>query len=230
MAFQAVHGCSGRKMLTIPVYGKERHRQTGHSRASMADARRARPVSGEIMTGRAAVSGHAVSADALDVIDADYEVLPPAARPASAARTAARVGAMPSVGGMDMLRKPETAPARTRATRGGPLFWIAGVGVALAAFWVSGGDSLVRRMPLFAAGGQGGVAFSLSGISSRVDISSMARPPMTARALRRCRRWKSGSPAMTAASPAIRWGQPGVRSRRAKDLPFRAGSRCLRTG
>lgn len=139
----------------------------------MADARRARPVSGEIMTGGAAVSGHAVSADALDVIDADYEVLPPAARPASAAQTAARVGVTPSVGGMDMLRKPETAPARPQATRGGPLFWIAGVGVALAAFWVSGGDSLVRRMPLFAAGGQGGVAFSLSGISSRVDISGL---------------------------------------------------------
>lgn len=139
----------------------------------MADARRARPVSGEIMTGRAAVSGHAVSADAPDVIDADYEVLPSIAQPAPAARTAPRIGATPSVGGMDMLRKPETAPARTRATRGGPLFWIAGVGVALAAFWVSGGDSLVRRMPLFAAGGQGGVAFSLSGISSRVDISGM---------------------------------------------------------
>lgn len=143
----------------------------------MADARKARPVSGEIMTvvAEAAAVGHAGLAGTPDIIDADYEVLSAAARPGPAVQPVPRVVAMPPAGGMDMLRKPEGAHPRSRATRGGPAFWIAGVGVAAAAFWVSGGDSLVRRMPLFATGGQGEVAFTLSGINSRVDVSG-AKP------------------------------------------------------
>ncbi|MER8868953.1 hypothetical protein NKI04_03240 [Mesorhizobium sp. M0814] len=51
---------------------------------------------------------------------------------------------MPSIEGMDMLRKPETAVERPLWVHGGPIFWIVGVGAAFAAFWISGGHALVR--------------------------------------------------------------------------------------
>ncbi len=141
----------------------------------MADAHTARPVSGEIMAGMAGeAAGAAPTVDAVhDVIDADYEVLPRDNAPPPAARPPLQgtAAGLPPLGGMDMLRKPEEAPARAPASRGGPVFWVAGLGAVLAAFWISGGDALVRQAPLFAAGGEGPAAFTLSGVSSRVDAS-----------------------------------------------------------
>lgn len=142
----------------------------------MADARKARPVSGEIMAGRAAAASAPVAPVAAgDVVDADYEVLPPAAPPAPAVKPQALAAATPSVEGMGMLRRPGGARPRQRASRGGPMFWIGGVGVALAAFWVSGGDVLVRGLPLFSGSVEAAGAFTLSGVSSRVDVSG-AKP------------------------------------------------------
>ncbi|MGB3538374.1 MAG: hypothetical protein WBA42_09455 [Mesorhizobium sp.] len=148
----------------------------------MADARTARPVSGEIMTGPAigASSGETAAARAFrsishDIVEADYEVVSQPAGRARAAQPAQAVAPTPSVEGMDMLRKPDGAPLRAEASRGSPIFWIAGIGAALAAFWVSGGDALVRQMPFFAAVQPGGAAFSISGVTSRVDVSS-AKP------------------------------------------------------
>lgn len=142
----------------------------------MADERKARPVSGEIMAGAAtgAEHRHAAPGPAGEIVDADYEVLPrfrgrtepvlPAVRPP---------GAMPapSLEGMDMLRKPETGPAVLPPSRGGPLFWIAGLCAALAAFWISGGHALVRQAPFFAVAQETGAALTISGVTSRVDAS-----------------------------------------------------------
>jgi hypothetical protein len=143
----------------------------------MADERTARPVSGEIMTGPAlGAAERPARGPAGDIVEAEYKVLPAFAcdaervKPASARISpSAPPNPVPSLEGMGMLRKPGI-PASRPASRGGPIFWIAGVGAALAAFWVSGGHALVRQAPLFAAG-QAGVALSISGVTSRIDAT-----------------------------------------------------------
>ncbi|AZO27668.1 hypothetical protein [Mesorhizobium sp. M1B.F.Ca.ET.045.04.1.1] len=139
----------------------------------MAEDRTARPVSGEIMTGTAANAApeRAVLDVPPDIVDADYVVLPRfAARPGPIAAPPP-TPSTPSIEGMGMLRKPEAAPARP-ASRGGPVFWTAGVGAALVAFWVSGGHALVRQSPFWAAA-QPASALSISGVTSRIDASGL---------------------------------------------------------
>ena len=70
-----------------------------------------------------------------------------------------------------MLRKPEAATVRAPASRGGPIFWIAGIGAALAAFWVSGGHALVRQTPFWTVEQPEGAVLSIAGVTSRVDAS-----------------------------------------------------------
>jgi hypothetical protein len=137
----------------------------------MADNRTARPVSGEIMTGTATIAAPGRSPfDAADIVDADYVVLPrSAARPEPAAPPP-QIPSTPSIGGMGMLRRPEAAPARS--SRGGPMFWIAGVGMALASFWVSGGHALVRQSPFWASSAPAS-ALTISGVTSRIDASGL---------------------------------------------------------
>ena len=137
----------------------------------MAEHRTARPVSGEIMTGLGTSVAPDLRPAAIDIVEADYEVLPRAVSTADAMQPPARSTATPSIEGMEMLRKPDTATARSPASRGGPIFWIAGVGAALAAFWVSGGHALVRQTPFFAAEQPAGAALTISGVTSRVDAS-----------------------------------------------------------
>lgn len=138
----------------------------------MAEDRTARPVFGEIMTDPAAILApeRIMRGSAPDVVDADYEILPRPGSRMDVAPPLPRVIATPSIEGMDMLRKPETAADRPPASRGGPIFWIAGVGAAVAAFWISGGHALVRHVPFLAAQ-DSGRALSISGVTSRVDAS-----------------------------------------------------------
>jgi hypothetical protein len=124
-------------------------------------------MAAEVLSGRAGLAtGH-------DIVEADYEVLSHPARATTAVRQAPRIMPTPSVEGMDMLRKPDVMPGRAPASHGGPIFWIAGLGSVLAAFWISGGDALVRQMPFYPEVGQGAVAFTLSGVTSRVDVSGI---------------------------------------------------------
>ncbi|TKB32413.1 MAG: hypothetical protein E5V67_22010 [Mesorhizobium sp.] len=117
----------------------------------MAEDRTARSVSGEIMTGTATKAAPERVILDTDVVDADYVVLP---------RFAAR-------------SEPIAAPLPARpASRGGPIFWAAGVGAALVAFWVSGGHALVRQSPFWAAA-QPASALSISGVTSRIDASGL---------------------------------------------------------
>jgi hypothetical protein len=134
----------------------------------MAEQRTARPVSGEIMTGTPVAPES--RPEALDIVDADYEVLPRLVPRMEAVSSLTPGTAMPSITGMDMLRKPETTAVRP-VSRGGPIFWIAGVSAALAAFWISGGHALVRQTPFFAAEQTAGAALSIAGLTSRVDTS-----------------------------------------------------------
>lgn len=137
----------------------------------MAEQRTARPVSGEIMTWLGTSAAQEARAPVIDVVDADYEVLPrPSARPEAPPAPPSRATSTAAIEGMGMLRKPEAVAERRPASRGGPLFWIAGVGAALAAFWVSGGHALVRQSPFWAVA-QPAAALSISGITSRIDAS-----------------------------------------------------------
>jgi len=135
----------------------------------MAEQRTARPVSGEIMTGTSVAPE--LRPLATDIVDADYEVLPRSVSKADAIQPPARSKATPSIEGMEMLRKPEAATVRPPASRGGPIFWIAGVGAALAAFWVSGGHALVRQTPFWTVDQPAGTVLSIAGVTSRVDAS-----------------------------------------------------------
>ncbi|BCG78123.1 hypothetical protein MesoLj113b_16650 [Mesorhizobium sp. 113-3-3] len=137
----------------------------------MADERTARPVSGEIMTDAPAiaVADRIVRGPAADIVDADYVVMPRLVPIVESVSPQPRPIVTPSIEGMDMLRKPEAPAERQPAVRGGPIFWIAGIGAALAAFWVSGGHALVRQAP-FLSGAQAS-ALTISGVTSRVDAS-----------------------------------------------------------
>lgn len=137
----------------------------------MADERTARPVSGEIMTDppAIAVADRIVRRPAADIIDADYVVLPPPAPSVESDSPLPRPIVTPSIEGMDMLRKPEPPAERPPAARGGPIFWIAGIGAALAAFWVSGGHALVRQAPFLSVAQAS--ALTISGVTSHVDAS-----------------------------------------------------------
>jgi len=114
----------------------------------MSDERNARPVSGEIMAA-GVHAGEAARANLIsgDVIDAEFETLRP--DPTDRLSTAS---AIPSIGsaaapaqGLGSLRKGgDVASSRWGSTRGGPIFWIAGVGMIAGAFWISGGHALVR--------------------------------------------------------------------------------------
>jgi hypothetical protein len=145
----------------------------------MADEVKPRAVSGEIMTGPA--EGPAGSTrPAGEVIDAEYISLSPEPQ-----RTGIRIAAdapkspeaVPSIGtaaapsvGMDMLRRSDLPATPGKPARGGPLFWAAGIGLVVAAFWVSGGHALVRGLP-FAATEAPQSALRISGVTSRVDAS-----------------------------------------------------------
>jgi hypothetical protein len=137
----------------------------------MAEDRTARPVSGEIMTDPAAIAAadRFLRAPETDIVDADYVVMPRLVPTLESVSPPPRAIVTPSIDGMDMLRKPEAPVERPPASRGGPIFWIAGIGAAFAAFWVSGGHALVRQSP-FLPGAQAS-ALSITSVTSRVDAS-----------------------------------------------------------
>lgn len=98
---------------------------------------RARPVSGEIMSGGPARDTRPRALQ--DVADAQYETLPLAGGEPS--MPLAPSGAITS--GMDFLKRG-TAAGRA-ARRGGPLFWLCGLLAVALAFWIAGGHALVGR-------------------------------------------------------------------------------------
>ena len=139
----------------------------------MPDQRNARRVSGEIMTAAAPGPAGGAPRPTGEVLDADFEEL---TRPEGKERgpSADRIFQPgedgPAPEGMAMLRKDAAPPPRRPAGRGGPIFWSARLGLALAAFWASGGHALVRGLPLFSQQGAA-AALTISGVTSRVDGS-----------------------------------------------------------
>jgi hypothetical protein len=109
----------------------------------MFDVRHLRPVSGEIMTDRCVRSSGVPSTD--DIEDAEFEVLQlSTVIPSGSDQTVPRAwpcGDEPRAG-IDMLKNAANNGPCAASERAGPMFWIAGVVVALASFWVSGGHAL----------------------------------------------------------------------------------------
>lgn len=116
----------------------------------MLDVRHLRLVSGEIMTdGCVRSSGHGPVDDIDDIEDAEFEVLHlSGVIPSRSDRIAVRpqAAARAQAGGMDVLKSTAgRSPAMARE-RAGPLFWISGVVLAVASFWISGGHALSRPL------------------------------------------------------------------------------------
>jgi hypothetical protein len=111
----------------------------------MAEQRKARPVSGEIMTddGRD-TSAQPQRAPAADIIDADFEVVAPADRRNESSAVQPVLATQPANrGGMEMLR-PAHSRLDARPTRGGPIFWLSGISLVAMAFWVAGGHQVLH--------------------------------------------------------------------------------------
>lgn len=122
----------------------------------MADSTIIAPLSGEIMTGD--ILAGAPRAHLRDVVDAEYETvarIAPHAVPPVHAPTIDKPG-------MDLLRGSK-APVGSR--HAGLGFWSAGALAAFAAFWMSGGHTLSRHLPL--PGNQGGTV-RVASLASRV--------------------------------------------------------------
>ncbi|MET3791193.1 hypothetical protein [Aquamicrobium terrae] len=156
----------------------------------MAAQTMARPVSGEIMTGaseRRACDHFPAAAGAFDagpfdsgtadIVDADYVTLTethhPGPRSAEPAGTAPAPAQPPAADGMAMLLARDPVPSRSLSKSGGPAFWLGGLGIAIAAFWIAGGHALVTETELLRSTPQS--ALSISAVTSRVDDTG-ARP------------------------------------------------------
>jgi hypothetical protein len=116
----------------------------------MPDERNARPVSGEIMAAPPAGAEPAESRPVHpDVVDAEFETLQrqAPAEPAQAQPVASIGTVAAPVHGLDSLRKPDARARPQDPARGGPVFWIFGLGLVAGAFWVSGGHALIRQAP-----------------------------------------------------------------------------------
>ncbi len=146
----------------------------------MADGTRPRAVSGEIMTDPLdAAAGQAPARDDIvagDIIDAEYITLPlqPQRGPNTPAtlrrRSHWRLRRWPAWTCCASRGKQPRRESRRAAVRCSG--WL-GIGLAVAAFWVSGGHALVRGSPFLAAAPHS--ALRISGVTSRVDASG-ARP------------------------------------------------------
>ena len=113
----------------------------------MPDQRNARPVSGEIMATTSTEAAKARPGPSFDFVDAEFESLDggvgtgvaPRRYPADSQHEPAFT---PNI---SVLRKHKAARPAFGPARAGLLFWIAGIGAAALAFWVSGGHALMRH-------------------------------------------------------------------------------------
>lgn len=125
----------------------------------MSDPTIIAPLSGEIMSG---TPGRTRARDGIgDVVDAEFTTVSrePARNPVSAPRSA-------PVGGFDILARTSNAPVRSRAGAG---FWLCGVLASAAAFWMAGGHSLARHIPVPGMTGESPV--QVASVTSQVKRS-----------------------------------------------------------
>lgn len=138
----------------------------------MADVRNARLVSGEIMAAAPAGVASSRHEPRFDIVEAEFETL---AMPSATVTAAPSLFAAPkpepvSQAGMDMLRKRHATARAFGSVRGGPLFWTAGLGLAVLAFWFSGGHALVPP-DMFSPTQPSAQPLRIASVISRVDTS-----------------------------------------------------------
>ncbi len=135
----------------------------------MAEHDKPRPVSGEIMAGRANASPGKGPAD---FEEAEFEpVLHVARDDAPRHPTTSRPAAQPAappVQGLDSLRGGASAAA-TSDRRGGLAFWSGGFVIAFAAFWVSGGHSMLISAPSAVPAPASRQPLAIENVVSRVE-------------------------------------------------------------
>lgn len=135
----------------------------------MAEDRNARLVSGEIMAGLDLPLRGKPLAD--DVIDVEFETVGKSDIRVPEVNVPEResIGtAERPMAGFDVLKLGHAA-ARMGAVNGGPAFWIFGLAIAAAAFWVSGGHALVSQPETVQRAASAG--FAIGDVSSRVERS-----------------------------------------------------------
>lgn len=120
-----------------------------------------RPVSGEIMAGPAVLSRASEPGD--DIVEAEYDEVNAAPVPRGAGSFAPTAPA----GGMNILRS--IGGGAERGGRGGPLFWSVGLGLVAAAFWFSGGYSLLPPAAGQEARAPAARPLSVENVKSRVE-------------------------------------------------------------
>lgn len=135
----------------------------------MAEDRHARPVSGEIITGPG-LSPRSRPA-ATEVTDAEFETLDRgSARQAETGPSAQAFSQEPPAlapAGLDVLKSKGEGAAPS--ARGGPAFWVFGLALAAAAFWVSGGHALISQPPSTVVATTPGHAFAIVDVTSRIE-------------------------------------------------------------
>lgn len=115
----------------------------------MAEGWNARPVSGEIMTARAAsAEPRSYSELDADIVDAQFEAIAPGARVHDHAPPRRRETAAPPQG-MDVLRR--AGPKLERPSYSGTFFLLGVATLATVAFWISGGHVLLSAESFSAA-------------------------------------------------------------------------------
>lgn len=108
----------------------------------MHDHDKARPVSGEIMSGAA---GRRAGGAGVAVTDAEFETIEAVA--AGAPARAQRMAGASAMRGMDFLSSKSAATPRNGASAGAG-FWVSSLVIVFGAFWIAGGHSLVRQVPV----------------------------------------------------------------------------------
>jgi hypothetical protein len=136
----------------------------------MADSRNARLVSGEIMTTAPAGDAPTRREPPFDIVDAEFETLDRGAETVTVAPSVfAGLKPLPHPG-MDILRKRQAMVRPFGSARGGPLFWTAGLGLAVMAFWFSGGHALIPQ-DMFPPAQPSALPLRIASVVSRVDTS-----------------------------------------------------------
>lgn len=124
------------------------------------------PLSGEIMAGDLPRGTQSQTA-AADVVDAEFVTMPrsPAAHLAFATTVAEIpiVRPAPPLTGMDLLK--DAAVPGNGSRRAGFGFWATGLAAAIAAFWMSGGHTLSRHLPVVRGEAE---TIRIAGLTSRI--------------------------------------------------------------
>ncbi len=129
----------------------------------MADDRKPRPVSGEIMAGSQPSPSPVrdQGEDAL-AIDADFETIT-----ATSPRDDADVPAAPVPAGLESLKPGRDA---LRSQRGGAVFWSVGGAAVLLAFWAAGGHALMETETAQARTERGAHPLRIENVVSRTEM------------------------------------------------------------